>query len=151
MTTSSPSTPTHATVTCGVPSGSRVATVASAAPFSMSLASSGILIPLLGGRADGVVHDVEALVQQGLVDRERWEQADHIVVGPRFEDHDPLAQAALDDAGSGGTVERLLGLPVHHQLDRRHHPPAPDVADQRVPGLHVAEPGQDALAERAGP
>ena len=48
-------------------------------------------------RADRVVEDLEPLVQQPLVDRERGQEPDHVVVGPGLQDHESFTQAALHD------------------------------------------------------
>jgi hypothetical protein len=48
-------------------------------------------------RADGVVEDLEPLVQQSLVDRDRGKEPDHVVVGPCLEDHEAPLEAAPDD------------------------------------------------------
>jgi hypothetical protein len=48
-------------------------------------------------RADCPFEDPEPIVQEVLVDRERRQQPDHVVVGPRLQDHEALAQATLHD------------------------------------------------------
>jgi hypothetical protein len=46
---------------------------------------------------DRVVEGLEPVVQQSLVDRERGQEPDHVVVGPRLQDHDAFLEAAPDD------------------------------------------------------
>jgi hypothetical protein len=46
---------------------------------------------------DRVVECLEPLVQQSLVDRERGQEPDHVVVGPGLQDHESFTQAPLDD------------------------------------------------------
>jgi hypothetical protein len=48
-------------------------------------------------RAERVVEDLEPVVQQPLIDRERGQQPDDVVVGPGLQDHQSLNQAALHD------------------------------------------------------
>ena len=48
-------------------------------------------------RADRVVEDLEPLVQQPLIDRERGQQPDDVVVGPGLQDHESLTQAPMHD------------------------------------------------------
>jgi hypothetical protein len=48
-------------------------------------------------RADRVVEDLEPLVQQALIDRERGQEPDDVVVGPDLQDHESLTQAPLHD------------------------------------------------------
>jgi hypothetical protein len=48
-------------------------------------------------RTDRVVEDLEPLVQQPLVDRERGQEPDDVVVGPGLQDHESFTQAPLDD------------------------------------------------------
>jgi hypothetical protein len=47
--------------------------------------------------SDRVVEDLEPLVQQPLVDRERGQQPDDVVVGPGLQDHESFTQAPLHD------------------------------------------------------
>lgn len=61
-----------------------------------------VLLILLGAVVSGLrrerrVQRLETLVEQALVDRERGEQPDHVVVGPGLQDHDALLEAAPDD------------------------------------------------------
>ena len=53
-------------------------------------------------RADRLVQGPEAFVEEVLVDRERGQQPDHVVVGPGLQDHEALAQATLHDRVPGG-------------------------------------------------
>ena len=46
-------------------------------------------------RADRLVEGPEPFVEEVLVDRERGQEPDHVVVGPGLQDHEALAQAAL--------------------------------------------------------
>src|SRR5215211_2001815 len=50
---------------------------------------------LLG--ADRVVEDLEPLVQQPLIDRERGQEPDDVVVRPGLQDHESFTQAPLHD------------------------------------------------------
>src|SRR5512134_388817 len=83
-------------------------------------------LPGLG--ADRLVEDAQAVLQQVLVDRDRRQQPDHVVERAGLEDHDPVLEAATDDARTGGPVERLLRGAVGDELDGVHHPAAPDLA-----------------------
>jgi hypothetical protein len=51
---------------------------------------------------DRVIEGLEPLVQQSLVDRERGQEPDHVVVGPGLQDHESFSQAPLDDRVSVG-------------------------------------------------
>ena len=46
---------------------------------------------------DRVIEGLESLVQQSLVDRERGQEPDHVVVGARLQDHDAFLEATPDD------------------------------------------------------
>jgi hypothetical protein len=48
-------------------------------------------------RAERLVEDPEPVVQQSLVDRERGQEPDHVVVGPGLQDHESFTQAPLHD------------------------------------------------------
>ena len=51
---------------------------------------------------DRVIEGLESLVQHSLVDRERGQEPDHVVVGPGLQDHESFSQAPLDDRVSVG-------------------------------------------------
>ena len=50
-----------------------------------------------GLRRERDVQGIEPFLQQTLVDRERRQETDHVVVRPGLEDHDAFLEAAPDD------------------------------------------------------
>ena len=88
----------------GAPTSPKPASLAAFGVFALVVCLA-IVVPVCSAigaarrpsATDRVVEGLEPVVQQSLVDRERGQEPDHVVVGPGLQDHEALAQAPLHD------------------------------------------------------
>src|SRR5581483_11138902 len=101
-------------------------------------------------RFDGLVPGPEPLVQLGVRDHERAEDADAVAVDARLHQEEAASERLFGDARRE-LRRRLLRLRVSDELDREHRAEAADVADSRMPLLPRRHPAPDGLADALGP
>src|SRR5689334_7584627 len=97
-------------------------------------------VPSASDAGEGLLDDVETLVQEVLADDQRGQEAEDVAVGATGQDQQALLVAGLGER-AGRLRVRLLGGRVLDQLDRDHGAAAADLGDDLdLPG-HGAEAG----------
>src|SRR5919202_2120932 len=82
-----------------------------------------------GSGLEGLFPDRERLVELGVGEHERAEDADAVGVDPGLQEQEPALGRSLDDLRRE-ICRRRLRLPVGDELEREHRAEAADVADR---------------------
>src|ERR1019366_2166797 len=99
-------------------------------------------------RRPPLLKDRQPLLEELFRDDERWEEADHVAVGPRREHHEPGLMAPAQHPAGDLPVRRDPVVP--DELDAHHRAPTAHLPDRGEGGGELAQTGQHRLADEPG-